>query len=91
MGPVLQNYLVIPGRYSYKCNTNNFNLIPRRDYIDLLNANTLSLDAKAKLNAGLRDTILEENWNKHDLAMTFLQMALDMAHSVTLLFEAEVS
>ena len=56
----------------------------------MLNTNRLSLDGMADLNAGLRDTILEENWNKHDLAMTFFRMALDMAISINSISEAEV-
>ena len=57
----------------------------------MLNTNRLSLDGKAQLNARLRDTILEENWSKHDLAMTFLRMAVDMAISINSLSEAEVN
>ena len=35
----------------------------RRDYISLLNANTLSLDGMASLNAAMREIVFTDNWN----------------------------
>ena len=38
----------------------------RREYIDILNANTLSLDGMAGINMALRDAVSGNNWNKHE-------------------------
>ena len=57
-------------------------LLYRRDYIELLNANTLSLDGMAALNSDLRGLVHDENWNKH----AHVQWVVDKAHDISLFF-----
>ena len=55
------------------------NIIPlRRDYISLLNANTLSLDAMADLNSQLRSVSSGGNWQKHSHVQWILGKANDL-------------
>ena len=51
----------------------------RREYIDILNANTFSLDEAAEINIALREAASSNNWNKH----AHVQWIVD--HMVTIL------
>ena len=54
----------------------------RRDYIELLNHNTLSLDGMATLNAKLRELIHDENWKKHQHVQWIVNMANEIAKNL---------
>ena len=58
----------------------------RRDYIELLNANTLSLDGMAALNNAnndaLRSALREEAWQKHEHVQWIMDKSLEMTNSL---------
>ena len=68
-------------------------VIFRRDYIALLNANTLSLDGMAALNSELRALVHDENWNKHEHVQWVVDKAsdisLDLINTLRGLFEQD--
>ena len=58
------------------------NLCFRREYIDILNANTLSLDGMAGINMALRDAISGNNWNKHEHVQWVVDKMADLLKAI---------
>ena len=54
----------------------------RRDYIELLNANTLSLDGLAELNSALREIVHTDTWNKQKHVQWLVNIAFDILDSI---------
>ena len=55
----------------------------RREYIDILNANTLSLDGMADINMALRGAISGNNWNKHGHVKWVVEQMAKLLQAIT--------
>ena len=55
----------------------------RREYINLLNANTFSLDAMADINVALREAVMTNNWSKHEHVQWIVDLISSIFDSIT--------
>ena len=60
-----------------------FVFVFRREYIDILNANTLSLDGMADINMALRGAISGNNWNKHGHVKWVVEQMAKLLQAIT--------